>query len=127
MKLKTILFLVVAVLFSSQVFASVEDVVDTNVFLMELIKSLGGIKGASGLAIAALVTQLIMKALQTPLAAMMGKYRLLVVALLSLVSGVLALMVSGVTLPMALLHSTTLTAVQVFVHQILKQFAEKKQ
>ena len=95
-------------------------------WLMLMVAAIGGMKGMSALAIAASVSQLLLKFLSTPLAKFAGKYKLLAVTGLTLVTGVLALMVaSDMSMFVALMHSTTLAAFQVFVHQIWKQFVKK--
>jgi len=100
---------------------------DTGVFLKALIKSIGSFAGGTALMIAALATQLLLLLFRTQLATFAGKWRLLIVYVLSLVSGVLALKVSvdGMEWLAALLHSNTLAAAQVLVHQVKKQFWDK--
>jgi len=124
------LSLMLMTLVMSAVAFAVEDptvvVVGMDEFVQMLLKSVGEIKGASGLVIAVIVTQLMMKAFQTPIANMAGKYRLLIVVVLSLITGVLAMVASGVSAPAALLHSSTIAGLQVLIHQIYKQFIEKK-
>lgn len=90
-----------------------------------LIAALGGLKGASALAIAAVVVQAIMLLLRSKLGEVAGKYRLLAVYLLSVVAGVVSLRIAGVDLGAALVHTQTLAAFQVFLNQVLKQFFEK--
>lgn len=90
-----------------------------------LLASLGGLKGASFVAIAVVVVQGIMLLLRSKLGEMAGKYRLLIVYLLSVVGGVLALRIAGVDLGAALLHTQTLAALQVLVNQVIKQFFQK--
>lgn len=91
----------------------------------ELLKSLGGFKGATALGIVFLVIQAVLLFFRTKLANFAGKWKLLIVTGLSLVGGVIALLVSGVPLLMALTHSTTFAALQVFGNQFVKQLAEK--
>jgi len=98
----------------------------TMEFMKALFASLGGLKGASSLGAAAMLVQLMMKFLKTPLGRKAGKYRLLAVSLMSMAAGVLALMLtSGMGLGAALMHGTTLAAFQVFAHQLWKQFVTK--
>lgn len=94
--------------------------------IMAFFAQLGGLKGASALVIAGIVVQGLMLAVRSFLGDLIGQYKLLLVLGLSLVSGVVALMVSGVPLGAALVHSTTLAAFSVFFNQIYKQFFEKK-
>jgi len=55
-----------------------------------------------------------------------GAKKLLIVSVLSVVGGLIALMSEGSTFVMALLHSTTLAALQVFANQIFQQVVNKK-
>ena len=97
-------------------------------FSQFLINSLGGLKGASALAIAAFVVQVLLKLLDMDVVEnwlgksfsdWSGAWKLVVISGLTLVSGVLGLMVMGhVSLGAALIHSTTLTAFMVFANQI---------
>lgn len=92
----------------------------------QLLGSLGGLKGASALVIVGVVVQALMLVLRIPALKIADKYKLVAVALLSLVGGVVMLLKDGVPLGAALVHSSVLAAVQVFLHQIYKQFIEKK-
>lgn len=101
-------------------------------FLQLLIQSLGGLKGASALAIAGTAVQVLLKFLATPWAGgllknVKGGTKLLVVSGLSMLGGVLALMVppTSLSLGAALVHSTTLTAFMVFANQLYQQLLEK--
>ena len=93
--------------------------------LAALVASLGGIKGASFVAVAVVVVQGLMLLLRSKLGEVAGKYRLLAVYLLTVAGSVFALRVAGVDLGAALLHSQTLAALQVFVNQIFRQFFQK--
>lgn len=97
----------------------------TEDFLALLLQSIGQVKGATGMGIAVLVTQLIMAFFRTPLANFAGKFRLVIVMVLSLAAGLLALKLSGVTWAAALVHSSTLAAFQVLAHQLYVQFIKK--
>lgn len=94
--------------------------------LMNFLAALGGIKGASSLAIAALAVQGLMLLFRSSVGNFIGKYKLLTVLGLSLVSGILALKLNGVDIGAALVHSTTMASFQVFLNQLYKQFFEKK-
>ena len=63
---------------------------------------------------------------KTPLASFAGKYRLLIVLGLTVAASVVGLMSQGVTFFAALVNGATLSALQVFAHQVYKQFIEKK-
>lgn len=96
-----------------------------DVALQEFLQSLGGFKGASALGIALLVVQAVMYFFRTSLASFAGKWRLAIVAGLSLVAGTMALFASGVPWQMALMHANTLGAFNVFLNQMFKQFVQK--
>ena len=108
----------------------IPPVTDTD-FIGFLIQSLGGLKGASTLAIVAIVVQILIKFLGTDLFGKVfknvsGAVKLLIVTGLSLVAGVVGLMsVEGLTIGAALVHSTTMTAFMVFANQLYKQFFVK--
>ena len=93
--------------------------------IQALLVSLGGLKGAGALAIVAVVVQSLMLFFKSSIASFAGKFQLLIVMLLTLVGGVIALKAQGLEWGAVLIHSSTLTAVQVFLHQIFKQFAGK--
>jgi len=122
------LVLSVFVFFGSLVWA--QTPVDPNQdFLNLLLQSLGGFNGASALAIAAIVVQLIIKFLSTSWVGsifpnLSGGVKLVVVSGLGVVSGVLALMLppTSLTFLAALLHSATMTAFMVFFNQAYQQW-----
>lgn len=105
----------------------VDATIPDAAYLQELFTTLGGLKGLGGLGLAALITQLVMHGLQDQFVAnaIHGKWRILLVAGLSIVGGVLALMASGIPLVTALLHATTLAAYSVFFNQLKKQLVDK--
>jgi hypothetical protein len=90
--------------------------------LQLLVQSLGGIKGLSVLGIVGVVVQGLMLFLRTPLANFAGKFRLLILAALTVPAGIIALLQAGLPVQLALIHSSVLTAVMVFVHQVVTQF-----
>lgn len=119
------------VLLPMTVFAQELSQITDLEFLQNFLSFVGGLKGAGALASVAAGVQLVMKLIQTPFFAKMlpkitSAQKLLMVTGLSVVGGVLALMSTGSTLLQALLHSTTLAALQVFGNQLFKQFVEKK-
>ena len=105
--------------------ASVPVDLSTGDALQQLINSLGGLKGATALGIAVFVVQAILLFFRTKLADFSGKWRIVIVAGLSVVVGTLSLLVSGLPITAALVHADTAAAVQVFIHQLWKQFTEK--
>lgn len=93
--------------------------------LQKFLDALGGIKGLGALGAAVLVVQGLMLLFKSKLGELAGKYRLLAVMFLSLVAGVLALKLSGLSLGAAILHSSTIAAAQVFISQLIIQFYKK--
>lgn len=109
---------------------AVHQSVNLEGYFKLLIDSLGGLKGASSLAIIAAVIQILMATLnldvlQTKLPKIVGKYKFLFIYFLTCVSAVIALRMQGLDLLTALFHSNTLAAYQVFMHQAVKQMNEK--
>lgn len=114
------------------VLAFAQDQVSDLEFLQGLLSFIGGLKGAGTLAIVAGVVQLVMQLLKTPflsklLPSISGATKLLIVSGLSVVGGLLVLMSDGQSFLAALMHSTTLAALQVFANQIFQQFSKKKE
>lgn len=88
--------------------------------------SIGGLKGASSLAIAAALVQGLMLAFRTKLGEKTGQYRMVIMLLLTFVASVLAQQISGVTdWKLILANTAVLAAGQNFIHQLWKQFIEK--
>jgi len=107
------------------------DVINVENYLRLLIDSMGGLKGASTLGIIAVVVQILMATLkldvlQDKLPKLVGKYKFLFVYALTSISAVVALRMQGIDMLSALLHSNTLATYQVFMHQAMKQFSEKR-
>jgi len=103
-------------------------VVAGDEFFQFLIKSIGGTKGMKILGIVGVVSQIVMKALQTPLIGKWaGKWKYLSIYAFSLVGGVVGLMTVGeLSFWPAMLHANTLAAFQSLGHQGYKQFVAKK-
>lgn len=93
--------------------------------LMKFFASIGGLKGASAMAIAVVVVQGLLLFFRSALARFAGIYQLLIVNGLTLIAGILGLKMSGVDWASAILHSQTLAALQVFANQIWKQYQKK--
>ena len=105
--------------------ASLPADLDSGEALELLIKSLGGMKGAGALGIAYVITQGLMLFFRTKLADFTGKWKLLIVAGLSVVVGVMALKMSGLGWLASLVHGSTLAAASVFGNQLFKQFRKE--
>lgn len=105
--------------------------IPTDQFLLFLIQSLGGLKGASVLAIVGVAVQIIIKFLSSDLCNQIfkgftGAAKLLTVSGLTIASGVISLIaVSGMSPVAAIFHSTTLAALMVFVNQLIQHFSKK--
>lgn len=87
-------------------------------------------KQMSAFAIALALTQLLRMILSLPALGSLfpnltSQMKLVVISLLAVVSGVLSLRVSGVGWLESFIHSGTLAAVQVFLHQWHKEFIQK--
>ncbi len=116
--------------------AAVATTADPNVqFLQMLLASLGGLKGASTLAIVGAVIQMLLQFIDLPWATgvfgkmfsdWQGHKKLLTVSFLTLVGGVVSLVsLNHLSWGAALVHSTTLTAFMVFANQIYQQVTKK--
>jgi len=99
---------------------------DSGIFISAVVTAMGGMSGLGALGIVALCIQLLMLFFRTPLASFAGKWKLVIVLSLSLVGGFLAQMFNGLPWYGALLSAGSLTAVQVLVNQIWKQFLTDK-
>ena len=100
-------------------------------FLSFLVTSLGGVKGASALAIAGIVSKVLLSFVGSELfdkwfKGLEGGVKLFISLALSFVSGLIALKMSGVDWAAALVHSSTLSAFVVLSNQAYKQWFEKK-
>lgn len=94
----------------------------TDADVSKLLDSIGNLKGASALAIAAFITQLLAFFLKKKTGELAGKYRYLAITVCQIVSGVVGLRLAGVDLLAALLHSSTLALVIVGVNQGIRVF-----
>lgn len=101
-------------------------------FLFFLLKSLGGLSGASGLAASAIVVQIAMKALNTPYFAKYfangdaNRYKIPVLYGLNFIGGLITLKGQGLDLPTILMHSTTSASFQQAFFNTVKQFKDKR-
>lgn len=96
-------------------------------FISLLFQSLGGMAGASSLAIAGLIVQLLIKFMSAPMFGEVFKElpngkKLLFVSFLSLAAGTISLMAgpAALSLGAALIHSSNLAALMVFGNQVYK-------
>jgi hypothetical protein len=100
--------------------------------LAHLLLSMGGLKGASALAIAFVISKFLLLFLLSPLfsnifpSLLKGGVKLLVALGLNVVVGVLGLLVAEVPLSAAIVHSSTLAAFSLLGNQAYKQWLTKK-
>lgn len=87
--------------------------------LKQSLPIIASFKGASALAIAVGVTQLVMKIAQSPLGNLAGKWKLLIVTGISIVATYLGLVSAGTSWLSALIAGPLIAAVQVFAHQLI--------
>jgi len=88
--------------------------------------SIQGTKGLASLGGAVAITQFLLFIFRSEIGVLLGRWRLVLVTLFSTLTSLLLLKTSGLDWPSSFMHSTTLSAFQVFAHQFYKQFAEKK-
>lgn len=100
-------------------------------FIEQVLALLGGIKGASSLAIIAILAQVFMKFVGTPWADILangsdvGKYKLTIFLFCTYLLSVVTQIVAGVSVVQALTSATALSALMVLLNQIYKQFFQK--
>ena len=131
-----ILILVCSILFTvtaiAQVAADVIPVLDNLQFLELLIASIGGMKGASTLAIVGIVLKILLAFLNSEMGLksfrnLKGASKLCIVLGMSYASGIITLMaVNGLGFWAAFVHSSSLSAFVVLSNQMYKKFLEKK-
>ena len=90
--------------------------------LSSILTLLGGVKSATALSITALIVQIAMKLLQAPLGNYTGKLKLIIISGLTMVGALVGELTAGVDWKVALFSGAVLTALQVFVHQIVQHF-----
>lgn len=91
------------------------------------LAAIGGVRGAGVMGVIVAVIQTLLLVLRSPLGFLAGPYKLILIAALTMFLGVSGLRVEGFDWQTALMHSTTLTSFQVFLHQLWKQMVEAKQ
>ena len=99
-------------------------VIDEWRYFLEAIKGSAGLN-SFGLIIA--VVQTLVVFMGNRFVKMPGKYKLLLVQALTMVTGVSMLKTQGFDWQSAFMHANTVGAFQVFFHQLLKQFREEKE
>jgi len=100
--------------------------------LQHLLVSMGGLKGASALAIAFVISKFLLLLLLSPIfsnifpSLLKGGVKLLIALGLNVVVGVLGLMVADVSFGAAIVHSSSLAAFSLLGNQAYKQWLTKK-
>ena len=96
--------------------------------IIAFLEAIGGWKTLGTLGVVMIVVQaLLLFVIRPGLIKIEGKWKLVLVQGLTLIFGVASLIaVSGLSLGEALLHSQTLVAFQVLIHNIWKQFVKPK-
>jgi hypothetical protein len=89
------------------------------------LASINGLKGLGSLGIGLLIVQGLLLLLRSSFVKLEGKTKLSIASGLSVVVGVLIMRLNGIDMYGALLHGSTLAAINTFVHQVVKQFTEK--
>ena len=126
-----LMILVLSFLFSGLIFAQeatqAAAALPYDQFFAFLFENIGGFKGASSMAIAVLVAQILLKLFETKVGELIGAWKMAIVALLTLVVGVLGMAMStNVSIVTALFSSANLVLLQGFAHQVYKQVVVKK-
>lgn len=120
-----ITFFTVLALFASLAIAQDVIVPPSGEELKALLAALGGLKGASSMAIVAIVVQALLFFFRSSFAKFSGAWQLLIVNFLTLVGSFIALKSQGMDVLAILTHSQVLTAGQVFLHQLFKKFTKE--
>jgi len=123
---KTKLFLTLLLGTSVVALAEVADVLpptpeEWGKIIVDLTKGELGLLAVVGVAVQAVMLLLRTPAVVKIIGEKTGKWRLLAVSFLSLVGGVAALRAEGISWGSALAHSSTLAAIQVFLHSLYKE------
>ena len=115
----TIVTLVIGILLGQHVFAQgINDSIPSSQEYLQLFASLQGIGGLKAAGIIALVVQAAMLGVRQ---FVQGKYKLLIVAALTLVGAAVSAYISGGSFASVMTNSVVLTSVQVLVNQIFTQ------
>lgn len=116
------MFLFFAIVPALLIAGDINEVIGTEAWILEIISQLGTLKGATTMMIVAFAVQAAMKFFKTPLAEFAGKWRLLIVAGMTIGSMVVAGLAAGMDLKSIMSGAGMLTAVQVFLNQVWQKF-----
>ncbi len=109
-------------------------VIPTGDALMQILALVGGLKGATGLGLALVAGKILMVVMQTDLVSNLltvklgdahGKWRFLIVSVLTVALAVVAQMASGQAFMAALLNGSVVAMASVYFNQFYKQFMQK--
>lgn len=92
--------------------------------ILALVAAIGGLKGAGALAIAAFAAQAVLILARSGLGAIAGKWQLAIIYGVTVVSGVIGQRLAGVELLAAFLNASVMSAIQVFVYELIKQIKQ---
>lgn len=98
------------------------DLVTAPPSFEEITAFLGLIKGVGGMSVAGIILLVVQGAMLAVRHFVKGKYLILIVSFLTIVSSVLSAKLQGLDMVNGLLSGIGLTATQVFIHQLINQF-----
>ena len=130
--MKSILVIATLLLTSVSAFAQeAGEAIANDQFLMDLINSVGGLKGASAVAIALVVAQLLIKLFKTPIGGSLLKkvspnVVWAITSGLNILAVALGLVAGGVSVVAALTHAAVLMPLVNYLYGIYERFVEKK-
>lgn len=90
--------------------------------MWDFFASINGSSGVIAMVLTILVTQILIFLFEKNVINLSGTNKMVLVNLLTILSGVLSLTIGGMSIGAALVHSQTLVMVQVFFNQVWKQF-----
>lgn len=94
--------------------------------LIESMHSINGWFGIIAMGLTVVTTQVFIFLFEKNVINFSGLSKIILVNVLTILSGVLCLTLSGLTFSAALFHSQTLAMVQVFFNQVWRQYEENK-
>lgn len=97
----------------------------TETDIKAFLAALGGAQTLGSLGVVAIIVQAIMLFLKSTLGTMAGKWQLTLVMVFTFIGGIIALKATGLDWGSVMIHSSTVGAVQVLLHQVYKQFMTK--
>lgn len=92
----------------------------------QFMESIKGLDGLSGMGFTVAVVQALMIFIEKNFPNMSGKSKIITLQILTVVIGMISLYFGKFDLASAFTHANTLGAIQVFFHQLYKQFTEKE-